>query len=85
MVEGFDVHYDRTTGEDRLIEYTKAIPLLTELDPHTKAKVKEIESERLNNMDQYKEWPEKLNKDYELVPSPQYKALVDGYRGAKGP
>jgi hypothetical protein len=84
MVEGFDVHYDRTTGEDRLIEHTEAIPLLT-IDPHTKAKVKEIESERLNNMDQYKEWPEKLNKDYELVLSPQYKALVDGYRGAKGP
>jgi len=57
---GLDVHYDRMTEEDRLIEYTKAIPLLT-IDPLTKlqTKVKELESERLKNMDQYyEEWLE---------------------------
>jgi hypothetical protein len=42
---GLDIHYDRTTEEDRLTEYVKAIPLLT-IDPTQRLKQKSSVKEK---------------------------------------
>ncbi len=74
---GLDVNYDRTTEEDRLAEYIKAIPLLT-IDPNVtlREKVKELESEHLKTMDEYHdEWLNKLKQEYSLIPVSEWNAL----------
>ena len=65
-----DAAYKRTTEEDMLAEYVKAISLLT-FDPNItlREKVKELESERLKTIDEYHDkWLDKLKQEYSLIP-----------------
>ena len=72
-----DAAYKRTTEEDMLAEYVKAISLLT-FDPNEtlREKVKELESERLKTIDEYHdEWLNKLKQEYSLIPVSEWNAL----------
>jgi hypothetical protein len=72
-----DAAYKRTTEEDMLAEYVKAISLLT-FDPNVtlREKVKELESERLKTIDEYHdEWLNKLKQEYSLIPVSEWNAL----------
>ena len=60
---GLDVNYDRTTEEDRLQEYLKAIDLLTiNLENRLKTKIHQMESQHSAEWNQLKEQMAELKK-----------------------
>jgi integrase len=75
---GLDVNYDRTTEEDRLVEYVKAIDLLTINPEHRlQKKVNELESEQEYEIARLKEEMERNKKtvDHAL-------AMIEAVKGA---
>lgn len=75
---GLDINYDRTSEEDRLVEYVKAIDLLTINPEHRlQKKVNELESEQENEIARLKEEMERNKKtvDHAL-------AMIEAVKGA---
>ena len=74
---GQDVSYVRATTEDRLMEYMKAVDLLTIDSKHRlKTRITELETERDKTMEKYhEEWLLQLKKDYALMSRAEFGEL----------
>jgi integrase len=75
---GLDIHYDRTSEEDRLMEYLKAVDLLT-IDPKQRLEKEnqELKSEQAEEIARLKEEIERNRKNTEHV-----QAMVEAVKGA---
>ena len=65
------------TEEDRLVEYIKAIPLLTiHSETRLKQQIKELETERFQNLeDVHKKWLTELKDQYSLIPRREWETM----------
>jgi hypothetical protein len=65
------------TEEDRLVEYIKAIPLLTiHSETRLKQQIKELQTEHFQNLeDVHKKWLTELKDQYSLIPKREWETM----------
>ena len=74
---GQESSYNRMTEEDRLVEYIKAIPLLTiHSETRLKQQIKELQTEHFQNLeDVHKKWLTELKDQYSLIPKREWETM----------
>ena len=80
-----DANYIRTTEEDRLTEYVKAIPLLTiHSESRLEQQIQELKSERFQNSEEiYNKVMTELKQEYKLISKREWEMMKGEMKAIK--